>query len=135
MSNNQQNDTKDDFVVYTPDEFKKMLEIAGSFYKEGRTDNPPKFAIIMGGVGSGKTTVRKDKYSSGYVNLDFGDLSNAVKKVFGENDPKLINLGTTTFKLILNNIFDEKKNIVIEIIGDNAGVIDKLFGWIQGNRL
>lgn len=126
MNNNQQNDTKDGFVVYTPDEFKKVLEIAGSFYKEGRIDNPPKLAIIMGGVGSGKTTIRKDKYGNGYVNLDIGDVSTAIKKEFGENNPKFINLATTTFKLILNNIFDEKKNIVIEIIGDNAEVIDKL---------
>jgi hypothetical protein len=75
--------------------------------------------------------VRKDKYGSGYVNLDFGDISTAVKKAFSADNPKIINLAATTFRLALDNAFDEKRNVVIEIIGDNAHLIEILLEGVK----
>ena len=43
--------------------------------KNEKTKNDqPELIIIMGGVCTGKTTLRKNKYANGYVNIDAGEI-------------------------------------------------------------
>jgi len=133
MSNNQNNENMEIGmpISYDHEEFKQIIEIAASFTNKGQHDNPPQFAIITGGVGSGKTTVRKDKYGSGYVNLDFVDVLKAVKMAIGTDNQRLMDTAAITFRIIMNDSFAEKKNVVIEIIGDNYELIEKLLDAVK----
>lgn len=119
-------------VQFTSDEFLKVGEAAKPFWERGTTGNPPKLVIFMGGVGAGKTTARREQYATGYVHFDFGEILNMLKQTFGENDLKLASYVSLACDLILKECILEKKNIVIEIIGDNydavAPVIDSMKG-------
>ena len=42
--------------------------------KENPKNDQPEFIIVMGGACTGKTTFRKSKYSTGYVNIDAGEI-------------------------------------------------------------
>jgi len=116
---------------FTGDEFLKVSEIAESFLKRGVSENPPKFVIFMGGVGAGKTTIRKQQFGKGYVHFEFGEIYTAVKKAFGENDPKLTSYSALACDLILRESFEKKKNIVTEIIGENYDLITPMIDWLK----
>lgn len=117
-------------IEFTAEEFQKIAEIVETFLKRGISENPPKFIIFMGGVGVGKTTIRKQKYDNGYVHFEFGEIYTAVKKIVGKDDPRLNGFTVLASDLILQESIHSKKNIVAEIIGDNAAmitpVIDKM---------
>ncbi len=113
-------------VQFSGEEYIKIGEIAKPFWENGVSENPPKLVVLTGGVGSGKTTIRRQKYSVGYVNFDFGDILAAVKKTVGEDDPKLFSYVSLACNLILRESIEAKKNIVIEIIGENKEVLDTL---------
>src|SRR3990167_2794191 len=88
-------------VEFSGEEFEKITEIAETFLKLGISGNPPKLVILTGGVGSGKTTIRRQKYSKGYVNFDFGEILTVVKRAVGEDDPKLTSYVSLACDLIL----------------------------------
>lgn len=117
-------------VEFTAEEFQKITEIVETFLKRGTSENSPQFVIFTGGVGVGKTTIRRQKYADGYVHFEFGEICIAVKKIVGEDDPKLNSYIALASDLILQESIRAKKNIVTEIIGDNAAmltpVIDKM---------
>ena len=113
-------DTK---IELNTEEFKKIGEIAKPILERGISENPPKFVMFMGGVGSGKTTIRRQQFASGYVHFDVGEINNAIKKEIGEDNPKLESFVTWACGTILQECINERKNIVIEIIGDNKDVI------------
>src|SRR3989344_1628160 len=108
---------------FTGEEYLEVGEIAKPFWEQGVTENLPKFVIYMGGVGSGKTTMRRHHQSSGYVHFDFGEICIAMEKGFGKDNPKLPNYELLAGSMILQESVEAKKNIVIEIIGDD----EKLF--------
>ena len=124
-TNNQQK-----LIKLSGDEFIKIGEISRPFWERGTSGNPPKFVVLMGGIASGKTTTRREKYAVGYVNFDFGEIHLAFEKAIGRNNPKLAEYTTFASDMILRESIDSKKNIVIEIIGDNYNliipVIDKM---------
>lgn len=107
-----------------------IQKVTGPIIKNGASETPPKFVIFMGGVGSGKTTIRRQQYGSGYVHFDAGEISTAVKKELKENDPKSESYITWACGTTLEKSINERRNIVIEIIGDSlaviAPVIDKM---------
>jgi hypothetical protein len=110
-------------VLFSDDEATKVREIIKPFLERGVSENPPNLVIFMGGVGVGKTTIRKQKYAEGYVHFEFGEILTATKKIVGENNPKLTSYATLASNLILKESLSSRKNIVTEVIGDN----DKLF--------
>lgn len=126
MENSQQKT-----VQFSGEEFIKIGEIAKPFWENGLSENPPKIVILMGGVGSGKTTIRRQKYSKGYVNFDFGEILTVVKRAIGEDDPKLTSYVSLACDLILRECISEKKNIVIEIIGDSKELIDPVLDGMK----
>lgn len=121
---------QDKTVHFTGEEYIKINTITKSFCENAASENPPKFVIFTGGIGSGKTTIRKQECTSDYVHFEFGEILNAVKKEFGENNPKLIESASLASDLILQESLENKKNIVIEIIGDDYEqttlIIDKM---------
>ncbi len=122
---------KDD--QFTGEEYIKIVEVAKPLWEKGISENPPKFVIFMGGVGSGKTTNRRRDYAIGYVHFEFGEILSAIKKEFGEDNPKLSNYAAMASDMILHESIENKKNIVIEIIGDNHAVVTPVIDKIKEN--
>jgi hypothetical protein len=110
-------------VQFSGDEFLQVGEIAKPFWERGSTGNPPKFVIFMGGVGAGKTTIRRQQFAEGFVHFDIGEIYQALRKTFSSDNPKIESYTSLAGDLILKESINEKKNIVIEIIGDSAEVI------------
>lgn len=117
-------DTSKEVIKFNIDEYNKIIEIAEPFWERGISENPPKFIVFMGGVGSGKTTIRKQEYATGYVHFECGEILNAIDKELERGDPRLSSYATLASNLILNESLTKKKNIVIEIIGDNYSLIE-----------
>ena len=105
------------------EDFIKISEIIKPMMLSGVADTPPKFVIVMGGVGSGKTTIRHNEFADGFVHFEFGEIYTAVKKVFGEDNTQLATLAAMTSTFVLGQCIESKKNIVIEIIGDDKEVV------------
>ena len=78
----------------------------------------PRIVILMGGVASGKTTIRKERFSSGYVLVDaaevFLGLSRGEYFDFPGPFEKLLGIAGP---LIARRAIDEKRHIVTELIG------------------
>lgn len=85
----------------------------------------------MGGVGAGKTTIRRQQFVDGFVHFDFGEIYNAFKKTFGADEPRLLDYVVMAGSMILNESINEKKNIVIEIIGESADLITPVIGSMK----
>jgi hypothetical protein len=90
-------------------------------------NDQPEFIIVMGGVCTGKTTLRNNKYATGYVNVDAGEIFIELSK--GEYfdfpshlEDKMNQIGITKMRESIK----EKKNIVIEIIGANYETVKEL---------
>lgn len=124
MSNQQKT------VELSRDEFLKVSEVVSMFLERGTSENMPTLVIFMGGVGAGKTTIRRQQFDRGYVHFEFGEIYLAVKKAFGEDNPRLADLATLTSSILLSESMEKKKNIVTEIIGEDpdslTSLIDKM---------
>ena len=119
-------------VSLTGDEFLQINSIVEPIWKKGRSEVPPKFAIFWGGIGSGKTTIRRKELAEGYVHFDFGEIYNTLKKSLGADHPKLTTYANFACDMILRDAISEKKNIVIEIIGDNYELIEPVITKMKG---
>jgi chloramphenicol 3-O-phosphotransferase len=81
-------------------------------------DGQPTAVILMGGPGAGKTTIRKQKYSSGYVIIDAADIFLSLS--CGELFPfpeALQEPMELVGRLVTHRALSERRNIVTEIIG------------------
>lgn len=116
---------------FSGEEFLKIVEVAKSFLEKGTAEEPPNFVIYVGMIGSGKTTSRRHDYASGYVHFELGEIYNAVKKEFGGDNPKLSSYAAVAGDMILQESLKNKKNIVIEIIGENKDLIEPLINKIN----
>lgn len=110
-------------ITFDTREYALFARIAKQFLEQGMTSEPPKFVIFMGGIGVGKTTIRRQKYTNGYVHFDFGEIYLVVEKWVSKHHPRLAEYAAFTSDLILRESISEKKNIVIEIIGDSQAFI------------
>ncbi len=115
---------------FSGDEYIKVGNVAKTFFEKIPSSNPPKFVILMGGIGAGKTMIRRAEFSKDYVNLDFGEIDTAIRDSIGKDHSRLIEYSFLACDIILKECVLERKNIVIEIIGDNydqiAPVITKM---------
>jgi hypothetical protein len=113
-------------------EFNLPAEIERLFHDASAAGNPPKAVILMGAVATGKTTLRKQQYSSGYVLIDAGEIFLSLSR--GEFLPfhgplelamEAVGRGVTVRAL------SERHNIVTEIIGGNQQLLDQLITSLQ----
>lgn len=112
--------------VISGEEFIKIANAVEPFFKNVGPSNPPQFVLITGGTGAGKTTLRREKFNEDYVNFDFAEISRAIEKSVGEKHPRLIEYSFWGCDIVIKECILEKKNIVVEIIGDNYSQIDIL---------
>lgn len=118
-------DNKQRLFEVSGKDYLKIADVAKTILESGVSATPPQLVIFSGGVAAGKTTIRRQKYSQGYVNFDFGEIYIALKKAFSETDSKLLTqYASIASKMILEESLSKKKNIVIEIIGEIDGLIE-----------
>lgn len=91
----------------------------------------PEIVILSGPPASGKTTIRRQKYSRGYVILDPAELflmfcGGVVKEFPGDYEEPLRIIGF----LISNQAVSERRDIVTEMIANDelTGLIDAMRG-------
>jgi hypothetical protein len=102
-------------------------EVARFFDDSSLGSQPPKLVVIGGGVCAGKTTLRRTRYSTGFVVLDaaeiFLDLCRGEYFAFpGPFNDTLERIGTAVAKRAVH----ERRNIVTEIIGDKQPMLPAL---------
>ena len=84
------------------------------------SNEPPRIVILMGGPASGKTRLRREKFSTGYVLVDAADifinLSRGGYYDFPDAFEEPMNL---IGRLVAIRAIRERRNIVTEIIGSD----------------
>ncbi len=91
----------------------------------------PEVVIFTGGVCSGKTTLRKENFGDSHISIDASDiflhLSAGAYLDFPSIHRKAMNAIGKTLAL---QAFQNKSDIVIEIVGDNGDKFDDLINDI-----
>lgn len=85
----------------------------------------PRFVVIDGPVGVGKTTIRREKYADGYMMVDAEDCFQAVKKIEGDAEKRTLYLQALGAELVARAIA-ERRNIVIEVLLDEIEPIQTI---------
>ena len=127
---NNKNDQKEKTVLLETEELKYLLNIIKAFLQNGKVEKNPKLIIISGGVGAGKTTIIKEKFSVGNVYIDAAQ----IHLILTGNETKKIEKYNLYFDFIgmqlVKCAIEEKYNIIVEIIGDKIepvkSIIDKM---------
>jgi hypothetical protein len=96
------------------------------FLSQGRHEDPPQFVIIMGGVGAGKTTIRKEKYKEGYVLIDSGELYQRIKGIIAKGPEEENSFMYLAGSELLKAAINERRNIIVEIIGEKAEPLESI---------
>jgi len=94
-------------------------------------DGQPNFALFMGGVGAGKTTVRHQKYGKDYVHLDAAEIfANFAQGKTYEFPTAFEEPLELMGSLIAKQAIEQKRNITMEVIGnsleDTRALIDAM---------
>ena len=108
-------------------EFNIKNEVGRLFDESSKSSLQPTAVILMGGIASGKTTLRKQKYSRGYALIDAGDVFlNLSRGEFlpfpGPLESAIEVVGRAATKRALS----ERRNIVTEIIGADQQPTEQL---------
>jgi hypothetical protein len=87
----------------------------------------PRIVILMGGVASGKTTFRKQRFSTGYVLVDAAEVFLSLSRGESFDFPgPFEELLDTIGPLIARRAIDERRHIVTELIGAESEPIHAL---------
>lgn len=93
-------------------------------------DSKPKCVIMTGGIGSGKTTVRKKYFTKNYVVIDAKEIYRELNKVSGKDFNQLKESINSIGQSIAKRAIDERRNISVEITGGSieqtTAIIDAL---------
>lgn len=122
------NNKKEDYktIKFDGEKYLELMKVADEFLQKGSIDETPKFVIITGGIAVGKSTERKNKYNKGYVFIDAG----AIYMKLTENETKKIERAEEYCPIIgemmITMAVKDKRNIVIELIGDKYEDLDKI---------
>lgn len=130
---------KPKLIEITNDEFEYLSKIVDELLAKGDHSQEPNFIIMCGGVGSGKSTIRKQKYNEGYVVIDAGEvylkLTDNEKNKIDKIDAFIDFVGS----FLVSEAIEKKKNIVIEVLLDKQqpimDIIDKMLKKGYKNNL
>lgn len=90
-------------------------------------ENEPRFVIVMGGVATGKTRLRREKFSTGYVLVDAADIFINLSRGGYYDFPDAFEepMGLIG-RFVAIRAIDERRNIVTEITGSDSAVTMEL---------
>lgn len=99
-------------------------------FEEIGKEQKPELVIVMGGVCSGKTTFRKEKFANGYVNIDAGEIFIQLSQGQYYDFPSHLESEMNEIGLeITRRSLKNRHNIVIEIIGANQESVTELIDF------
>lgn len=123
--------TGPDTVTLSGEEYIQIGEIARPFWERGEIFDTPTFVMVVGGVAAGKTTHRRTAYAEGYVHLDYGEIYLAFEKLLGKGHKNIPAFSLMAIDMVTYQAIQEKRNIVVEFIGDNAEVMTELIDTMK----
>ena len=83
-------------------------------------DGDPCLVLIMGGPATGKTTLRRQKYSTGFVLVDAADIFISLSRGGYYDFPEAFEEPMDLIgRLFANRAITERRNIVTEVIGSD----------------
>jgi dephospho-CoA kinase len=90
-------------------------------------DGKPRLILIMGGPASGKTTLRREQYSTGFVLIDAAEIFNSLSRGGYYDFPDAFEEPMDLIgRLVASRAITERRNIVTEIIGSDFDVTTEL---------
>jgi len=119
-------------MALSEQEMEDLKEITRPFWIDCKSEESPKFVVITGGTGAGKTTLRREKYAKDYVNFDFGEMLSVLEEAKGKSYNRLQDFSALACSALLEIAIESKKNIVIEIIGDDEKLITPVLDGMRG---
>lgn len=97
-------------------------------------DSKPKCIIITGGVGSGKTTIRKKSFTEDYVVIDANEIYRDLNKETGKDFDQLEGFIDSIGQSIAKRAVVERRNISVETIGDSFDKTTALIDALTKNN-
>jgi hypothetical protein len=93
----------------------------------------PKFILVVGGVCTGKTTLRKEKYSSGFLQLDAGEIFIQLSDGEYFDFPSFLEKEMDMIgEKIAREAVSNRLNIVTEVLGNNYDEVEQLIDKMKG---
>ena len=90
-------------------------------------DGEPCLVLIMGGPATGKTTLRRQQYSTGFVLVDAADIFISLSRGGYYDFPEAFEEPMDLIgRLVANRAITERRNIVTEIIGNDFDATTEL---------
>lgn len=107
-------------------EYVAVKKVIDEHLERGAPGIPPQFILMCGGVGAGKTTIRREKYSDGFVHFDFGEMFVALKKSFPADEERATDLAMLASDILFKVSLERKLNLVVELIGDDKDQVSSI---------
>ena len=97
------------------------------------TDDEPIAVVVSGGIAAGKTTLRKQKYASGYVLIDAVDIFLSLSRGEYFDFPEAFQQPMDLIgRLVAKRAVSERRNIVTEIVGAEREPVVQLIDALRG---
>jgi hypothetical protein len=107
-------------------EFNQVVRVATCFWESAEPVDKPEARIFIGGVGSGKTTLRRKFRGRGYVQLELSDILGVLEPAFSREHPKLADYTVVAVEMIIQESFSKQRNVALEMLGDDQAVLHAL---------
>ncbi len=109
-------------------------EVERYFDPSSVTKTQPEIALLLGGVCSGKTTLRREGYASGYVVLDAAEIFLSLSRGHYYPFPSVLDDPLRLIgDLIASRAIRERRNVVTEMIGSEFGAMRELIDAARGS--
>lgn len=113
------------------DEFLAVLDVVRFFTAPGRPASPPVFAVFMGGVGAGKTTLRRRECAEGFVHFEPGEIGRALTRALGADHPRLEDCLQAACHLLLDECLAARHSLAIEVVGSDRDRLLEIVGGMK----
>ena len=114
-------------VRFNGEAYLALSKVASYFLESSKpATGKPIFRIFCGGVGAGKTTLRRKQREPGFVQLELSDLVSLLRIAMPQDPSSHSDYAIVLVDMVLQESLASKRNIAIEVIGDSEEVLSSL---------